>query len=115
MNHPAPANSSKRRKIGEGQAVPGSAPTNRAVDELLHVKGRLTNAKRDMTKSQCDMRDLFDKHYELFDDDEVMRVLQELSKNMNTCFDGAHAGMDSIDRALAWLNSTGRDIDMKTE
>lgn len=51
------------------------------------------------------MKATFNKHHQDFDDDEIMRVLNELNDNMNEVFDGAKGGMETIERAVAWLES----------
>lgn len=61
-----------------------------------------------MNKCQQQMKELFDKHYQTFDDDEIMRVLQELSEHMNGVFDSAKEGMEAVERAVGWVR--GRDV-----
>ena len=108
------ANSSaKRRKVGDGRAVSGTAPGDEIVPDMLQVKKRLMTARTDVNNSQAEMRAVFNKHHQRFDDDEIMRVLVALSKHMNKVFDGAKDGMESIDQAVAWINSRGDStIDM---
>ncbi|ETN41082.1 uncharacterized protein HMPREF1541_03017 [Cyphellophora europaea CBS 101466] len=103
----APANSSKRRKVGDGKAVAGSMPGNEIVEELQQLKHRFMLARRDMDKSQVDMRQLFDKHGAMFDDGRIMAILQDLAENLNGCFDRAKDGMDNVERAIAWLDGNG--------
>jgi hypothetical protein len=57
------------------------------------------------------MKVLFDKHYSDFDDDEIMRVLTEMSTHMNGVFDSAREGMESVDRAVAWLGTKKGEIE----
>jgi hypothetical protein len=102
----ASANSSKRRKTG-GQA-PTPTPALAAVMTLLEVKGRFGNARKSMNVSQNDLKKMFDKYMDVFDDDGIMKTLQKLADDMNGCFDGAKEGMENIDLAVKWLRASGK-------
>lgn len=106
FNPPNTPNSSKRRKMGDGEAVAGVSPTNKNVKELLDARSRFGNVRRTMNDSQADLKNWFDKHVHIFDGDELMRVLQQLATNLNACIDVASAGMQTTDRAVACLNSS---------
>jgi hypothetical protein len=74
---------------------------------LNDVRGRFRTARKNMNNSQNDLKLMFDKHVEVFDNDKIMEILQELAKNMNECFDGAKAGMTTLERATEWLKVNG--------
>lgn len=106
--NPASANSSKRRKVG-GETLVVNPPTAVTMT-LMDVKSRFRNARKAVTTSQNDLKAMFDKHIDLFDDDEIMKILQKLAGDMNACFDGAKEGMTNIDRAVTWLRTSGKGI-----
>ncbi|EXJ86808.1 hypothetical protein A1O3_03762 [Capronia epimyces CBS 606.96] len=73
------------------------------IKQLLLVKVKLEDSRRDMNTCQASMKALFDVHHERFDDDATMKALRNLSHSMNKVFDGGKEGAAEVDKVVAWL------------
>ena len=101
-----------------GNALPARpAPTaqvpTKEVDiskQLLLVKTKLQDARKNMNTCQATMKALFDKHYQCFDDDKVMISLQKLSNHMNGVFDNGRDGAVEVDKVVEWLTERKDNI-----
>ena len=73
--------------------------------QLMLVKTKLEQARKDMNTCQATMKSLFDTHYAHFDNDEMMLALQKLSSHMNKVYDSGKDGVGEVDRAVALLHT----------
>ena len=78
--------------------------------QLLLVKTKLEDARKNMNTCQATMKALFDTHYGKFDNDELMMALQQLSNHMNRVYDGGKDGAGEIDKAIVSLNDSKSGI-----
>ncbi len=98
-----------KRPLTTSSAVP-VVPTRPLTAEqeitkqLLLVKTKLEDARKNMNTCQATMKALYDTHYNTFDNEETMIALQKLSNNMNKVYDGGKEGASEIDKAIGLLN-----------
>ncbi|OAL26770.1 hypothetical protein AYO22_04123 [Fonsecaea multimorphosa] len=89
--------------------LPPTAPPTAEEEiskQLLLVKSKLDDARKNMNTCQATMKALFDAHYEKFDNDKMMGALQKLSGFMNKVYDGSKEGAEEAEKAIALLGVT---------
>ena len=77
----------KKVKNNQGAAEPAT-PINLVTKKILNVKQKLEGIRIQVSGCQAEMKTLFDKHVDKFDDD-VLTVFENLAEAMNKAFDGA--------------------------
>ena len=94
----------KRLKISSSKAVPTS--NNPIADAILKVRRKLEATRLDVNGCQADMKILFDKHKDRFDDD-VLVMFQQLAEAMDKAYDGAQNGARYADKAASLMTFGG--------
>lgn len=80
------------------------------IKQLLLVKTKLDDARKNMNTCQATMKTLFDAHYAKFDNDHMMVTMQKLSNYMNKVFDGGKDGAGEVDKAIELLGAKNDEI-----
>ena len=94
----------KRLKISNSMAIPSS--NNPIADAILKVKRQLEAIRLDVNGCQADMKILFDKNKDRFDDD-VLVMFRQLAEAMNKGYDGARDGVKYADKAASLMTFGG--------
>jgi hypothetical protein len=78
--------------------------------QLIGVKAKLEEAGGHMNNCQATMKALFDTHYRIFDGDDMMNALRNLSDHMNRVYEGSKSGAVEVDRVLALMDLAEGEI-----
>jgi len=91
--------------------APLTSPTNQIRQQFQDVQDRFKDVKAIMDRCQVKMKQLFDDHPDTFDNDDILPILQRMSKCMNTVYDSAHEGAEEVHKAVDWVDEN-QDKDM---
>ena len=95
----------KELKISNLMAVPAS--NNPIADAILKVMRKLEATRLEVNGCQADMKILFDKKKDSFDNDDVLVTFQQLADAMNRAYDGAQDGVKYADKAASLMTFGG--------
>lgn len=96
-----------KKKVKTSRTTAAPASNNAITDGFLKVKRKLEAMRLEVNGCQADMKILFDKHKDRFNDD-VLVLLQELADAMNKAYDGAQGGVKYADKAASSMTFGGR-------
>ena len=97
----------KKAKNTQGAPALPPAPKNAVVDQILRVKGKLEATRLQVNGCQAQMKLLFDKHSDRFENDDTLKLFESLAEAMNKAYDGAQDAGKFAEKAASMLTFGG--------